>query len=108
MCDTGKTFAGMSNSHLVTRARKHLNLNNNRTGAIKNHLQQYEFCSKTEINLDSSFTVLKKCLSEYDAKIHEALVIKQNKPLLHKQLKANRCSYLLKIFVYLCYSITIY
>ena len=88
----------MSFRHLVTRARKRLKFNSNRKRAIKDHLQQFKSCSKSETDLYSSFTVLKKCSSEYNAKIHEALLIKQSKPLLNKQPYANVCSFLLKYF----------
>ena len=64
----------MEQRHLDTRAREHLNLNNDRKSAIKDHLQQCESCSKSEINLYSSFIVLKKCSCEYNAKIHEPML----------------------------------
>ena len=48
-----------------------LNLNNNRKSSTKNHLQQCKSCSKSEINLLSSFTILKNCSSEHSAKIYE-------------------------------------
>ena len=101
-CFTGKTYVGMSSRHLVTKLREYLNLNNNRKSAIKDHLQDCESCSKGEINLHSSFTVLSKCSSEYIPKIHDTLLIKQSKPLLNKQLYANGCSFLLRIFKCLC------
>ena len=88
----------MSSRHLVTRAREHLNLNSNTKSAITDHLQQCTSYFKIEINLYSSFTVLKKCSSEYNVKIHKAMFIKQNKPLLIKQLYVNGCSFLLKYF----------
>ena len=97
-CDTVKTYIGMSSRHLAIRAREHLKLDNNRKSATMDHLQQCKSCFKPEINLYSSFRVLKKCLSEYNAKIHKTLLIKQNKPLLNKRLYENRCSFLLKIF----------
>ena len=89
----GKTYIDAPSRHLVTRAREHLNLNNNKKRAIKGYLQQCKSCSKNEIELFSSFAVLKKCSSEYNAKIHEALLINQSKPLLNKQLYANICSF---------------
>ena len=92
-CDTDETYIGMSSRHLITREREYLNLNNNRKTAIKNHLQQCKSCSKTKIDFYSSFAVLKKCSFEYNAKIHEALLIIQNKPLLNKQLYMNVCCF---------------
>ena len=96
-CDMGITYIGMSSRHLVVRVKEHLNLNDRRKSAIKDHLLHCSSCSQAEIKLDS-FKVLKKCSSEYNAKIHEAFLIKRNKPHLNKQLFANGCSVLLKIF----------
>ena len=79
----GKTYFDMSSRHLVTRAKEHMNLDSNR----KSTKWSLQTCSKTEINLYSSFTVLKKCSSEYSAKIHKAMIIKQSKPLHNKQLQ---------------------
>ena len=73
---------------------------NNRNSVIKDHLacNRVNLVLKTEINLYSSFTVLENSLSECSAKIHEVLLIKQNKPLLNKKLYGNGCRFLLKIF----------
>ena len=57
-CNTGETYVGMSFRRLATRAKEHLNLNNNRKSAIKDHLQQCESCSKSKVILHSSFTVI--------------------------------------------------
>ena len=95
--DTSQTCIGMSSKHLLTRARKYLN-HKFRKSAIEDHLRQYEFCSISEINLVSSFTVLKKSSIEYNEKVHKALLIKQKKRLLNKLLHANSCSFLSKIF----------
>ena len=35
------------------------------------------------------FSVIKKCSSDYDCKIHEALLIKKHQPKLNKQLYEN-------------------
>ena len=78
-----ETYIGMSSRHLVIRARKHLNLNKIGKSAIKDHLQQQcKSWSKTEINLHWSFTVLKKCSSEYSAITHDVLLLKQSKRLV--------------------------
>ena len=45
-----------------------------------------------------SFTILKKCNSEYKTKIHEALLIKKRGPKLNKQVYASGASFLLDIF----------
>ena len=80
--NTSKTYVGMLSRRLVTRKREYFNLSNSRKSAVKDHLPQCKSCSKYEIDLHSSFTVLKKCPSQYNAKIYEALLIKQSKLLL--------------------------
>ena len=41
------------------------------------------------------FVVIKKCLSDYDCKIHEALLFKKHQPKLNKQRYENGSSFLL-------------
>ena len=51
--------------------------------------------------MDSSihrFIVTTKCLSDYDCKIHEALLIKKHQPKLNKQFCENGSSFLLQLF----------
>ena len=96
--DADMTYIGMSARHLITRAKEHLALNSvSRKSAVKDHILNCENC----LNLDhvlSPFSIIKKCNSEYDTKIHEALLIKKYKPKLNRQLHANGSSFLLKIF----------
>ena len=44
------------------------------------------------------FTILSKCNSDYEAKIHEALLIKCHSPSLNKQCYASGARFLLKYF----------
>ena len=44
------------------------------------------------------FSVIKKCSSDYDSKIHEALIIKKHQPKLNKQLYENGSSFLQQLF----------
>ena len=95
-CDAHLSYIGMSSRHLSTRAKEHLNLADSRKSAIKDHLYSCDICSN---NLDmDSFTILKKCNSEYETKIHEALLIKKRGPKFNKQVYASGASFLLDIF----------
>ena len=58
-----KTYIGMSSKHLINKVGKNLNPNNSRKSGIKHHWQQCKSCSKSEIDLHSSFMVLKKVLN---------------------------------------------
>ena len=44
------------------------------------------------------FNVTKKCSSDYNCKIYEALLIKKHQPKLNKQLYENGSPFLLQLF----------
>ena len=58
----------MSTRYSGTRTEKHLILDDSHKSAIKDHLRSYH-----------QFKILRKCHIDYDAKIHEALLIKRTK-----------------------------
>ena len=94
--DATETYIGMSTRHLVTRAREHFNLKNNKS-AISQHLQKCSTCNTGKFNL-SSFCVMKKCRSNFATKIQEALLIKKQNPTMNRQLYENGSSFLLNIY----------
>ena len=96
-CNTGLTYLGKSSRHLVTRAKEHLNLNQSRKSAIKDHILDCVKCSNSSHSL-ASFKILRNCKNEYGTKVHEALLIKNFKPKSNRQLYANGFSFLLKVF----------
>ena len=69
----------------------------NTKSAIKDHLYDCDKCSSMKHSVES-FKILKKCVTEYDTKIQEALFIKKLNPKLNKQLYAKGASFLLSIF----------
>ena len=75
--DTDLTYIGMSSRHLITRVKEHLNLADSRKNAIKDHILSCPICYNLQYNINS-FTILKRCNSDYEAKIHEALLIKRH------------------------------
>ena len=46
----------------------------------------------------NSFEVLKQCISDFQAKMYEALLIKKHQPSLNKQLYAHSSSFLLNVY----------
>lgn len=97
-CDTSTSYIGMTSRHLITRVREHLDLGDlNPKSAIKDHIYNCKSCSITKHSINS-FRILRQCNNDYDAKIHEALLIKRLKPKLNIQLYANGSSFLLNIF----------
>ena len=58
------------------------------------------FCKRIHIKIIATYItiILKKCNSEYETVIHEALLIKKRGPKLNKQVYASGASFLLDIF----------
>ena len=96
-CDTNLTYIGMSSRHLITRVKEHLYLADSRKSAIKDHILLCPICPNLQHNINS-FTILKKCNSDYKGKIHEALLIKHLSPSLNKQCYESEALLLLNIY----------
>ena len=95
--DVNVTYIGTSARHLSIRAGEHLNVSRSSKSAIKEHIKKCSSC-KTQPNNMGQFKIIRKCQTSYEAKIHEALVIKRSNPVLNKQLYANGASILLNVF----------
>ena len=97
-CDTNLSYIGMFTRHLGTRAREHLNLDDSHKSATKDHLRSCRQCCNGVCNVTSIKIFLRKCTTDYDTKIHEALLIKKLRPQLNKKLYAKDASFLLHLF----------
>ena len=95
--DVNVTYISTSARHLSIRAGEHLNVSRSSKSAIKEHIKKCSSC-KTQPNNMGQFKIIRKCQTSYEAKIHEALVIKRSNPVLNKQLYANGASILLNVF----------
>ena len=84
---------------LETRAREHLNQADNTKSAIKDHLYDCGKCSAMSYSVP--FKVVRKCVTEYDTEIQEALLIKKLNPKLSKQLYAKGPYFYLVFFSYI-------
>ena len=91
------TYIGTSARHLSIRAGEHLNVSRTGKSAIKERITKCSSC-KTQSNNIKQFEIIKKCQTSYEAKIHEALVIKRSNPVLNKELYTNGASFLLNVF----------
>ena len=76
------SYQGKSARHLVTRVKEHW-ASKRTTGksAVKEHILDCNNCVKSD-DILKSFSILRKYTSDYDTKIHEALLIKKYKPKL--------------------------
>ena len=95
--DKFDTWTWRKPGHLSIRAGEHLNVSRSSKSAIKEHIKKCSSC-KTQANNMRQFEIIRKCQSSYEAKIHEALVIKRSSPVLNKQLYANGASFLVNVF----------
>ena len=94
MCDMGLIY--ISKSTLLTRAKENLNLGSSVKSKLKEHISECNLCNKKDTDsLIHCFIVIKKCLSDYDCRIHEALIIKKHQPKLNKQSHENGSSFLI-------------
>ena len=87
----------MTTRHLDARACEHLVLAGLRKSAIKDHIRACATCHEEKYTVNS-FQISKRCHTEYETKIQEALLIKKLNPKLIKQLYAKGAAFLLSIF----------
>ena len=63
-------------------------------------------CSNMQYDINS-FTILKKCNSDYEAKIRKSLPIKRHSPSLNEKCYANGASFLLNIYLQKIFTTTL-
>ena len=99
-CDMNLTYIGMTTRHLGKRVEEHLDFKQkDDSSAILDHLRNCHECHKTnkQKNLNN-FEIIRTCRSEYETKIHEALLIRKFQPKLNVQQFNNGASFLLNIY----------
>ena len=87
----------MSTRHLCIRVGEHLGFRMKTKSSVKDQLMSCDICANTKFNINL-FKIIKKCNSNFETKIHKALLIKKHNPGLKRQLVANGSSFLLNIF----------
>ena len=96
--DAEKFYIGKTTRHLVTRAGEHFDFKKfDSRSAINQHIGECDACSVRQLTF-KDLTILKKCRTDFEAKIHEAFLIKKLKPSLNVQLHNSGASYLLNVF----------
>ena len=84
VCDTSLTYIGKTKRHLVVRSEEYLRYEKDLPkNEIKTHLKGCHICRESTIN---NFEFIKKCMSDHETKIHEALFIKKENPKLNQNL----------------------
>ena len=91
--DSNVNYIGFTNRSLGERVKEHL-----RGGtAISDHISSCEDCLKQKITIEN-FKILKKCQTNVEAMIYEAIFIKRKKPSLNHQLTKPRITFFLAVF----------
>ena len=94
--DQDTSYIGMTVRHLSDRVKEHLK--GKQDSAVHDHIESCHTCNQNKITIEN-FSIIKKCRTDFDTKIHEALLIKKHNPNLNRQLHLNRgASFTLKIF----------
>jgi hypothetical protein len=96
--DAGETYIGKTKRHLITRVEEHLAFNKPEIkSSIKEHVINCDTCQSCKLGIHN-FEILKICKNDFEAQIHEALLVRKVKPSLNVQLFASGASYLLQIY----------
>ena len=93
LCDTNISYIGKTKRHFITRCLEHLETD--KKSEINIHIKRCKNCNLC--NLDN-FSILKKCKSDHEAKINEAICIKTEVPQLNKNLFNQGSFYTLRVY----------
>ena len=96
--DAHVSYISMTSRYSVSRAQEHLNLNLNKT-PITQHISSCQCCNANKLNANS-FNIIGQCDTDYEIKVHEALLITKHKPRLNSRLYANGYSVSLNDFLF--------
>jgi len=87
--NTSDVCIGMTSRHLMTRIEEHLNEEGPQRSAVNDHLKSCRTCQNEKDKM-KLFAVVRKCRSDYETKINEALMIKKLSPFLNKPALCKR------------------
>ena len=100
-CDTSMSYIGVTTRPLLLRMREHIDCSpeNKVESAIKKHISLCQKCfEETKLHPFKYFKIIRSLDTQYDAKIHEAIFIKNRNPTLNVQQHNAGSSFLLDIF----------
>ena len=84
LCDASLTYIGKTKRHFGVRSLEHLDfMKVNPVSEVKSHVKSCDVCKNCSLE---NFKIMKKCRSDRDAKIHEAMFIKKELPKLNLNL----------------------
>ena len=96
--DPNTTYIGLCNRFVIERVREHLALGRKQLTAVAKHIVSCVKCQQSQLSIND-FKIMKKCRTEFDTKIFEALYIKKFNPSINRQMFANRgANFMINIF----------
>ena len=96
LCDASLTYIGKTKRQLVARSLEHLEYEKKKPeGVVKDHLNICDICKNSTID---NFDIVRKCRTDRETKINEALVIKKEIPKLNKNLFNKGSFYTLQVY----------
>ena len=95
--DANVTYIGQTNRPLCVRMDEHLSTKSKSKTAVRKHIDNCLGCKKHTFVLND-FKVLKRCRTQTQTRVHEALLIKKRSPLINKQLHQSGVSFVLNVY----------
>ena len=83
--DADTSYIGETTRHLSTRVKEHLKYE--KTSQVYIHVSQCQECQNANLGV-SNFSLLKKCRTEYESRIHESILINKLKPNLNARIES--------------------
>ena len=95
LCDVNVTYIGETTRPLVVRVDEHLA--STKKTAVRKHIDACPTCSGHNFSL-KDFQILKRCRTNADTRVHEALLIKKYAPVINKQMFLSGASFVLTVY----------
>ena len=93
--DVNVAYIGETTRPLVVRVNEHLALT--KKTAIRKHIDNCSACSAHTFSMND-FHILKRCRTNADTRVHEALLIKKHAPAINKQMFLAGASFILTVY----------
>ena len=96
LCDTNLTYIGETKRHFAVRSSEHLLYEEkHHKSEIKTHIRNCDICKNSSLD---NFNIIKKCNTEREIKINEAISILKFNPRLNKNLFNKGSLYTWKVY----------
>ena len=94
--DENITYIGETTRPLKVRVDEHLAARNNKS-AVGSHITRCDTCKRSKPDLNS-FHIMKRCRTNGETRIMEALLIRRHAPKLNKQMFSKGASFILNVY----------